>query len=405
MRFPGVGGVWAAVILGACATDGPPFPSQAPTHPGGPGQDRLAGPAVADLADFLEPVREENGLPALAALVLRDGQVVAEGAVGTRRVAGETPVTTGDLWHLGSCTKSMTATMLARLVARGDLSWDTTVGEVFGDLELHDAWRPVTLAQLLTNSSGAPQDLSFDGLWNRLWEREGTPTEQRLVLVEAVLTREPFAPPGTRFVYSNAAFSIAGAMAEAVVGVSYEQLMQREVFDPLGMETAAWGAPGSAGLDDQPLGHFWRREELNVRELGLGDDTPRGHRARRVGPYLAARLGALRRPSPRGGPRAAEAGAETDLDFERMHRPVFDDYAMGWMVTQPEWAEGRLLWHNGSNTFWYCEAALYPASDLAILVATNTEHGRTRQAVWGLARQLYDAYGPQPSGQGDSEGL
>lgn len=92
------------------------------------------------------------GLPAMAALVAVEGQVVAEQAVGVRSVRRDARVTIPDRWHLGSNTKAMTAAMIARLAERGELSFDIPNGEYLPDLRdaMHPAYRDVTLAQLLT---------------------------------------------------------------------------------------------------------------------------------------------------------------------------------------------------------------------------------------------------------------
>ena len=70
---------------------------------------------------------------------------------------------------------------------------------------------------------------------------------------------------------------------------------------------------------------------------------------------------------------------------------------MGWMVLEPAWCDGPVLWHNGSNTMWYCEIAILPKEDLAVLVATNTAHGSTRDAVAAIARALHSRFASAPA--------
>src|SRR5262249_44999102 len=186
---------------------------------------------------------------------LHGREVVARGVAGVRKAGDATAVTIDDRWHIGSCTKSMTATMIGTLVEEGKLTWGTTLGEVFGDLEgkMDPAWKDVTLEQLLTHRAGVPSDLSKDGLWGRLWKREGTPREQRMQLVGGVLKNPPVHKPGTDFLYANAGFAIAGAMAEKVTGLAWEDLMRQRLFAPLGMGSADYGAPGTASeKPDQP---------------------------------------------------------------------------------------------------------------------------------------------------------
>src|ERR1700752_5301258 len=77
-----------------------------------------------DLAARIEAIRAESNVPALGgAIVTLDG-LEGPWVAGTRRAGGTEKVTADDLWHLGSCTKAMTATLIALLVARGDLTFD-----------------------------------------------------------------------------------------------------------------------------------------------------------------------------------------------------------------------------------------------------------------------------------------
>jgi CubicO group peptidase (beta-lactamase class C family) len=73
------------------------------------------------LNDTLIPLLARHQLPALAAAVVRGGQVIAAGAVGTRRVGANIPVTVHDRFHLGSDTKAMTALLAAMFVEAGRL--------------------------------------------------------------------------------------------------------------------------------------------------------------------------------------------------------------------------------------------------------------------------------------------
>src|SRR6266496_2443260 len=75
-----------------------------------------AEPVSAD--PLLEPIRAKGDLPALAAAEVHNGQIVAWGAVGFRRLGSRERVTLQDKWHIGSCTKSMTESVAGMLVER-----------------------------------------------------------------------------------------------------------------------------------------------------------------------------------------------------------------------------------------------------------------------------------------------
>lgn len=73
-----------------------------------------------------------------------------------RRLGSADPVRRGDGWRLGSDGKAMTATMIARLVEQGVLSWDTRLDQMLPDLaaSMHPEYRGVTLPDLLSHRSG-----------------------------------------------------------------------------------------------------------------------------------------------------------------------------------------------------------------------------------------------------------
>ena len=79
------------------------------------------------LDPILQPYLERYDLPALAAAVVKNGEIIASGAVGTRRAGTNNPVTINDRFHIGSDTKAMTALIAAMLVEGGKIRWTSTV--------------------------------------------------------------------------------------------------------------------------------------------------------------------------------------------------------------------------------------------------------------------------------------
>lgn len=330
----------------------------------------VADEAPRDVTAVLRPIREKHDIPAMAGAIVHGESLSAIGADGVRERGKPEKATTADLWHLGSCTKSMTATLCAGLVEEKKLSFDARVSDVFGDVKGMDpGWKDVTLAHLLTNHSGAPASLDADGLWSRLCTHTGSPVEQRRSLVLGVLKRAPESEPGTKYVYSNAGFAIAGAMAETVMKEPWESLMTKRVFAPLGMTSAGFGPPGTKEKVDQPRGHVGGGKPVTP---GRHADNPAA-----IGPagtvhasigewakYVALHLRGERKDAKR---------ILTPESFVKLHTPVADEaqYAMGWIVAPRPWAGGRTLTHSGSNTMWYCVTWIAPEKDFAVLVTCN----------------------------------
>ncbi len=323
------------------------------------------------LAEALEQVRAKHGVPGLAAAAISGVKVVESAAVGVRKAGGTERVTIDDRWHIGSCTKSMTATLAAMFAERGQIKWTTTVGEIFPELRdtMEPLWAGVTLEQLLTHRAGAPEKPP-ENLWRNAWTQQGTPTEQRLQFVRGLFLRRPETPPGTAFAYSNQGYAIAGAMLERMSGEPWETLMRTMLFPACVMPNAGFGAPASPGKVDQPWGHRREGGALVPVPPGRQADNPPA-----IGPAgtVHCTIEELARYAAwhARGERAGTATLKTE-SFVKLHTPAAGgDYAMGWRVLPREWAGGNALTHNGSNTMFYTVIWIAPARGLAFVAATN----------------------------------
>jgi CubicO group peptidase (beta-lactamase class C family) len=185
----------------------------------------------------------------LAAVVLRVNCIVGRGVAGVRRKGAVDRVTLDDRFHLGSCGKAMTATLVAMLVEEGRLSWTDTLGGIFAGTikDIHPAWEKVTLPKLPAHCAGMRLDAS-----RALRSRQGSPDSlpnQRLEIARFTLFRAPDSAPRAKFTwlrYSNIGYTIAGAVLEHVTGHSWEDLMRDRLFLPLGLTTGGFGPPGAA---------------------------------------------------------------------------------------------------------------------------------------------------------------
>jgi CubicO group peptidase (beta-lactamase class C family) len=329
--------------------------------------------AQTDLSQALQGIvsehRDELGVVGFGAMVMRDGEVVASAVAGERKHGSGVALTDKDKWHLGSITKSFTATMIGRLVEREVLRWDTTIGEVFSDVtEMNERWRSVTLAQLLTHTSGASS--SFKRPWSyhfRTHDEGVERTAARETLVADFLKNEPAAPAGTKFMYSNAGYLIAGVMAERKTNSTWEDLIRKEIFAPLQLRSGGFGHPEDSGRElGQPRGHkttfgFIVSAEIDP-VLVIG---PAGSIHMSLSDLLVYANDHLQGAAGRGKLLTAET-------YQRLQRPVLDNYAYGWVVMpNEEWAQGAFIWHNGSNGMWDALLALLPGSNTIIAVTSN----------------------------------
>ena len=373
--------------------------------------------AQTSLNTLLEPLLARYELPALAAAVVKDGKVVAVGAVGTRKAGAKIPVTVNDRFHFGSDTKAMTALLAAMLVEEGKLRWDSTIAEVFPELAetMDPGLRGVTLEQLLSHTSGIPSDNdAFGDLIEKSLVQDGNLDEIRYWLVRQ-WSKQPLASePGTTFAYANMNYVIVGAMIERVGGKTWEELITERVFAPLGLRSAGLGPQATLGKIDAPLGHVVIDGKPKAFLAGPNGDNPPV-----LGPAGIAHMSVLdfarwagwNAGEGKRGPKLVQP--ET---LKKLHTPVIampekkdaapgtptrGKYALGW---------GRCPWtgrrsrssttaartRRTSPTSGSSRSATSPWS-----LVTNISGSKADEALFALAPELYAKFAA-PKRQGKS---
>eukprot|EP01116_Phalansterium_solitarium_P004046 TRINITY_DN1492_c0_g1_i1.p1 TRINITY_DN1492_c0_g1~~TRINITY_DN1492_c0_g1_i1.p1 ORF type:complete len:368 (-),score=93.36 TRINITY_DN1492_c0_g1_i1:323-1426(-) len=231
-------------------------------------------PDPAWLRDKLEVVRRAYGLPALAAAVVLRGRVLAASAVGVRKLGDATVVGRDDCFQIGSIAKPMTATLVALMVDRGLISWDTTMASMFPELlaDMQPAYRAVTVEQQLAHVSGMPfEPRTPEHVTDA---RASDPAGRRYEYTKAALRDTPVCPPGSRHVYSGGPVIVVSYL-ERLLGVPYEQLMADLVFKPLGMH-AGFGSMSAQHRVDGP----WEHAEAGGVLASVNPDPKFAHQAR-----------------------------------------------------------------------------------------------------------------------------
>ena len=351
-------------------------------------------PFAADISDWLEPLLEKHHFPALAAGVILDGQLVAQGATGLRKVGDDARVTVNDAFHLGSCTKAITATLVGMLIEEGKLQWDTTILDVFTDLvdTIHPQYRGVTVRHLLAHQSGIPKHSWPEGMgFRKVHDIPGSPREQRAAYLRLILAEEPEAPPGTKMIYSNTGYAAAGAMAEEVTDTDWETLIRQRIFTPLRMHTAGFDDMASPGQVDGPWQHRLGTGTAQPIAPGRYTDNPAalapaGKIHASIGDWSKFILAHLE-----GARQNNMLRRET---YQALYTPAFGgNYAGGWLLVDRPWGGGRVLTHAGSNNQNYCVVWMAPKKNFAALVATNVGGAGSGvdkacdQVVWALVQK------------------
>lgn len=359
--------------------------------------------ADADLQKFLEQTltaaRDKNHLPAAAALVSINGKIEAEAALGVRALGRPDPVTTNDRWHIGSDTKAFTSTLMARLAEQGVLRLDDTMGKSFPAFtaDMDPAYRNVTIAQLLSHTAGMPPLGDNKDLPELFAAIKGASDIKaaRAAVARHYLSQPQASKPG-EFEYSNLGYIIAGAIAEARTGKSWEDLISEHIFAPLGIKNASFGSPGTPGKTDQPWGHNETAPGVLVAADPATADVESGTPPV-IGPAgtinIALKDWLLFAQDQLDGENG-QGKLMGSRWYKRLHRPVTERQASGWGVLLGPDDVPLLLTHSGSNGFWLADIRIMPKHGIITLVVMNAGNEAANQAVVDIGKPLKDRLKP-----------
>lgn len=337
----------------------------------------------AELRALLEKVREKHDVPALAAAVVTDKGVVQLAVVGVRKRGEKELARQDDLFHLGSCTKPLTATLVAVLVEKKRLSYKQTFAESFPELaeKMPRPFAGVTLGQCLTHKAGLLGNLR----WDRI-PREGGAIAQREEVVRQLAASDHPAAPGEKFLYSNAGYVAAAAMAERATKKTYEELLAEHVTGPLKMARVGYGPMGTPGKLDQPRQHDAKGEPVEPNPFADNPPVmgPSGRMHASLGDWAKFVADQLAGPGGKGA-------LLTPAGYEALLGPA----AEGGTCVRGGWGRTGthevVLTHDGSNTMNYSSALLVPQTKAAVLVVCNQGPPRgeaaAREAREAIARR------------------
>ena len=315
----------------------------------------------------LSAFRDRYRIPAVgSALVTADGAVELDLIGG--RVRGGEPVHADDAWHIGSCGKSITAALYARLVERGEAEWGVPVAALFPDLDSDPGWGAVTIDDVFVGEAGFQPNLSRAAMVAAYEDDRPLPL-QRSEVTATALARPPRRPG--RFRYSNLGYIVIGAAIERIAGTDYETALKTHVLEPLGITSGGFGAP--PGI--------------------------RGHRARTPAPPDDPRAD---NPPVMGPAGRLHLNLQDWARFQRVFLTEGGDFLAPASVERlltpakaqsPGWAPARGLPHvslgqQGSNTFWVATALIDRDRERTAMVVCNDGRRRLLAGTAKLAARL-----------------
>jgi CubicO group peptidase (beta-lactamase class C family) len=207
-----------------------------------------------DFAAFVAKTLADWKVPGVGVAVVKNGKVILAEGYGFRDVQKKLPVTPHTIFAIGSATKAFTATAVGVLVDEGKINWDKPVIDYLPNFRLYDpiATVQVTTRDLLCHRTGVPR---YDFAWL------GS-SASRKELFERIKFLEPNTGLRSLFQYNNFMYMAAGYLVEHISGSSWEEFVQRRIFDPLGMKESNFSVEISKKKSDLALPYGLEKDKL-----------------------------------------------------------------------------------------------------------------------------------------------
>lgn len=328
----------------------------------------------------LTSLNDKYGIPGIGGLIYSNTKIQEISVTGLRKFGTEEALQQTDIFHLGSCTKSMTATLAAILIEEGRFNWETTLGELL-DIELHPLYAAMKFETLLVHRAGLPVE---DPIKSQV--RSLTPLSGRRLITEKMLLRIPLSSPDSKYLYSNYSYIIAAHIMEKVTGESWEDLMRKYVFGPLNMSSCGFGMPL----------YVWGHMKKDGVIVPIQADNPSSFApSSSVHCSLSdwSKFVLLHLKGHRG-----ENNLLNSSSFQKLHatHPSGDsNYSYGgWMILNRKWANGVTLSHAGSNTLNYAKVWIAPKRNSFIMSTANIGGEEAFLATDAFIQEMISRYLP-----------
>jgi CubicO group peptidase (beta-lactamase class C family) len=332
-----------AVGIGACTT---------------PTADRESLPTQSSMEKSIDAafddVNSRYRLAGLALGVVRDGKVIYTRTAGSQA-----------LFKIASNSKAMTTGVLARLVDAGKLRWEDPVTRYLPQFRMYDSWvtQQMQVRDLLLHNSGLREgagDLMF-------WPEPNLFT--RADVIAGLAHHKPEHSFRSHYDYDNTMYVVAGEVAAAAASTTYEELVRRELFEPLQMSgcrvESMYAAAGGirCSLDDMLK---WVRMWLDPGSKWL---TPAQREAVWT-PHMPMPLSERQR---------------------RWDGSRFNAYGYGWRISD---VDGVLrVAHTGTLSGWYSAVTLLPEKKSGYVLMINGEGSEARIVLNEILVKLFTAPG------------
>ena len=327
----------------------------------------VAAPAAAQaapaLAERLDSIAghwvERNYAVGIVAAVVRGNDTLLLESYGKADVEWDVPMPLDALFEIGSVTKQFTAVSVLKLRDEGKLALDDEIGRWLPDFDTRG--HTVTLRHLLAHTAGIG-DFTEAPEFGSLFMNNRFPRDSAYALLQRL---PPQFAPGEMQIYNNSGFWLLGRVIEEASGMTYEDYIEREIFEPLGM-TRSMYCHSEENVPRRAHGYFVSRDSVVRRAWTVSHTWPfaAGSLCSTAGDTVAWR------EALHGGRVLSPASYAEFITPATLNDGTPIRYGMGLQVG-PDPSGLMYLGHGGRGPGFWVETGWYPEAEMAVVVMIN----------------------------------
>lgn len=313
--------------------------------------------------DKLLPSQLKDGnMAGVVVSVVMDDKIQFVESYGTKDAAAGASFDLDTMTRIGSITKVFMWQSLLKLASEGKIDLDAPIETYAKGLSIENPFdKPVTLRHLMTHTAGFEDELStlFVG------GEDSTKTlleDYRRVIYE----------PGTTIAYSNYGAGIGGYIVESVSGMSLQDYISQNIYEPLGMSRSTLLEPAREYYDNVSYGHayankqYYSYEDPGICYQGAGSMSTT---AVDMANYMIMHLN-------KGNFEGRQIIDEAYLAKMHQVQVTSDDSMPGITLGMMEWKRNNvnMVWHSGGNETFKSMLLLLPDEDVGLFISYNTKH-------------------------------
>jgi CubicO group peptidase (beta-lactamase class C family) len=309
-------------------------------------------------------------------LIAQHGQILFDKSYGMANLELGVPNTPETRFRIGSNTKQFTAMAILELQERGTLNVQDSVCKYVPNCPRD--WQPIKIVNLLTHTSGIPNYTAFPDFMKTMTLPTTVPD-----LLRRFENKPLDFKPGEKFSYSNSGYEVLGYIIQKTSGASYQQFLQKNIFEPLGMKDSGYGS-NSRIIVNRAEGYVW-----------AGDGFRNAPYIDMSVPFAAGGLYSTVLDLYKWDRSLATQKLVSKKSLDAMFTPYVAEsethdnghYGFGWFISA-EFGR-KVIWHEGGINGFTSYNGFFPKDDACVIVLDNVTSPHIIQESRSLAAILF----------------